>query len=44
MKTMELEQMTLEELFSVKGGIWVVVDGVQIWVETYRLDPGSEGE
>lgn len=44
MKTMELEQMTLEELFSVKGGQWIKTDRGWEWVETYRLDPGSEGE
>lgn len=44
MKTMELEQMTLEELASVKGGIWVMIDGVRVWFGDKSLIPEEEDE
>lgn len=34
---MELEQMTLEELAFIKGGIWIEVNGELIWVEERSL-------
>lgn len=33
METIELEQMTLEELAFIKGGIWIEINGELIWVE-----------
>lgn len=41
---MELEQMTLEELFSVKGGIWVETENGWEWSEAKSLPPHKEEE
>lgn len=44
MKTMELEQLTLEELFAVKGGEWVEINGQLYWRERRSLFPEEEDE
>lgn len=43
-KMMELEQMSWEELNSLKGGIWVETENGWEWFETYRLDTVPEKE
>lgn len=36
---MELEQMTIQELSTVKGGKWVLIGDRWAWVDTLDLDP-----
>lgn len=44
METMNLERLTVEELASIKGGHWVVVNGELQWVEGRIFHPASESE
>ena len=39
-----LELMTPEELLSIKGGMWVYVEGQWFWVGDRSLHPEKEDE
>lgn len=41
---MELEQMTLDELVSIKGGAWVEINGEWFWIGKKSLFPESKDE
>lgn len=39
---MEIEKLTTEDLTSVKGGIWVLIDDRWAWIDTLGYDPEEE--
>ena len=43
MNTMELEEMTLEELASIKGGEWFKTEAGWEWRDEKSLIPKKEG-
>lgn len=34
---MEIQELTQEEMETLKGGIWIIKDGEWIWVESLKL-------
>ena len=39
---MEIEVLEKEQLYSMRGGDWINIDGEWIWIEPNRYDPGSD--